>query len=281
MYCAFKAALQYAVVEDIAAKSRNTQHQVSGARLCSLLVSAVALAVLHAQPSFSQASQSERSLAQIQAATAGHGTFNAIRLHGKLTSGNDQEGAAVTIVVRADGATRIDLHVPGGIKTEEQMAAGAIKPCLDHAGDVHGGRREDCLSAASWILPTIALVSDENGPNLKTLLNANVSNDGSLVLETYIEPPQSSEGVKKYFRSRSQRTIYLNPATLLPNKLTFNSYGIPAQSQAGPPGQPAMPVEITYSNYRTVSGVTVPFLIQRKTSGFVVAVVVNEVEVER
>lgn len=281
MYCAFKAASRYAVVEDIAAKSRNTQRQVSGARLCSLLLSAVALTVLHAQPSFSQAPQSERSLAQIQAAAAGQETFKAIRLHGKLTSGNDQEGAPVTIVVRADGATRIDLNVVGGTRTEEQMAAGAIKPCLDHGSDGHGGRRDDCLSAASWILPTIALASAESIPNLKMLLNANVSNDGSLVLQAYIEPPQSSEGVKKYFRSRSQRTIYLNPATLLPNKLTFNSYGIPAQSQAGHPGQPAVPVEMTYSNYRTVSGVTVPFLVQRKTSGLVVAIAVNEVEVER
>ncbi len=169
-------------------------------------------------------------------------------------AGSDDDTGTVTLKTIATGASRMDLSLSGGQRSEVWNATGA-PPAGSWSGPdgvSHSIAYHNLLAEPAWFFPTFAVARALSTGYVVKYIGHETWN--SVAVE-HIALFQSS-GSNVLLQHLSQRDIYVNSSTLLPVAMAFN---IHPDNDAGMD----IPVEIRFSDYRAVSGTQVPFHVQR------------------
>jgi hypothetical protein len=199
---------------------------------------------------------------QAKAAFTSNSTISNVVLDGTFVSveGSLKQDGLVHLVAGNDGTYSVSLTRNSGAAGEARTHpdSGATCTWKDHAGKDHPVSSFNCHTPA-WFLPELPVLlsskansewlqstqqTDESIPHLKFDYNISAEEGQNSQPELAID-------------------IELSSATLLPTRASFYIHP-DRQSSIN------IPVEVTYQNYRSVSGVSIPFRIQKFVNGTLV-----------
>jgi hypothetical protein len=231
-------------------------------RLVSYLVlSSLFLLPCGAQQSVAPDSQATTLLQRALVALSGGNPLSDVTLSGtarRIAGSDDDTGTAVLKAV-ATGASRTDLSLSSGQRTEV-CDLSAASPAGTWSGPdrvSHPIANHNLVSGPAWFFPAFTIA---RRPSASGYIAAYVGRESrnSLAVEhvSLSQQVATSPDAIALFQHLSQVEIYLDSTTLLPVALTFNSH---PDNDAGLD----IPSEIRYSDYRAVNGIQVPFHIQK------------------
>jgi hypothetical protein len=174
-------------------------------------------------------------------------------------AGSDDESGSATLKALSTGSARADLSLSSGPSSELQNVS-AAQPSGNWSGPdgvAHPIPFHNLLSEPAWFFPAFAIsrrlstgyVVTDVGPETR---NGRQVEHISVSLNT---PSQFFAGPPT-FQHLTQLDFYLDSVTFLPEAISFNIH----------PDNNALldiPVEIDFTDYRPVSGVQIPFHIQK------------------
>lgn len=171
--------------------------------------------------------------------------------------GTEEETGMVQLQAISSGSCRLDFHAPSGTKSEVQTISnsGRAGSWIGTDRISHTTASHNLMTGSSWFYPVFMFsgILSDNSQIVQF-----VDNDGAtihIVAHKLIDSNSATEA-DRLMEHLSRIDIYLNAATLLPEKLEFNSH---ADTNA----LMDIPVTIQYSNYLTENGITFPSRIQR------------------
>ncbi|MHB8413614.1 MAG: hypothetical protein ACYDDI_16940 [Candidatus Acidiferrales bacterium] len=227
----------------------------------SLLAPATAI---HAQQSASPAPRDAQAVLMLQrslAALTGTATVKDVTLTGSATriAGSDNESGTATLQSTAVGQGRIDLSLSGGQRSEviDISQSSPVGNWSGPDGAWHPMAGHNLFSDPSWFFPTFLIHRALSAPNYVVSPMDAETMDGVAVehLKIYQQagmPTQQAALIQRL----SQIDLYLNASTLLPVSISFNAH----------PDNDALtniPIQIKFSNYQIVQGISVPYRIQK------------------
>lgn len=172
------------------------------------------------------------------------------------TAGSDQESGTAKLQALGVGQSRVALSLDNGERQE--IRNGPTGAWVETDGAAHAMAVHNCWVDASWFYPLLTLEAASADPTISVMLAGQKALNGEtvepLVLSRIV--PHQSAAMTAEIQKLSAVDVYLDASTLLPVELDFNIH----------PDKDAnrdIPVEIEFSDYRTVSGVLVPFHIQK------------------
>jgi hypothetical protein len=181
-------------------------------------------------------------------------------------AGSDDEAGTATLKATSAGASRLDLALPSGPRTEI-LNLSSDQPSGSWSGPdgmAHPIAYHNLLTGAAPLFPAFAIASGLV-PTNRSLSFSPFANhlgretkNGQAV--EHLTLAQSSTDLRlsggSSFEHLSQLDFFLEPSTLLPIALTYNIH----------PDNNALldiPVEIQFSDYHSVNGAQIPFHIQK------------------
>ncbi len=178
----------------------------------------------------------------------------------KWTLGNLKESGTAILVAQADGSTNLQLNLDTATRTESRTALGNSRACqwTDSKGS-HPLNDVDCNASLVWFAPMLLVQP------LPTLLQLLVINDDGNVARTsgnfrqisYSTPMQgTSTAITNLLTGGTHMSVLYDPQTLLPSSVEYLQHADSDLSIT-------FPVRVAYSNYQTISGVPIPFQIDR------------------
>lgn len=202
--------------------------------------------------------------AQAQASMFGKMQPTSVVLDGTFTSteGALNQNGSVHLTVGSDGSYSIELSRTAGAINETRMVSDGMPSCTwtDQNNVVHQSAFLNCLVPA-WFFPSLALLSGTSSATLPAWTPSSYSSDslGNHLKFQFLLP--SSDESQEDPQLQKPFDLVLSPATSLPQYAFFTIH----------PDNPGIhadiAIEIAYTNYRTVSGVMIPFHIQRYVNG--------------
>jgi hypothetical protein len=176
-------------------------------------------------------------------------------------AGSDDETGTVVLKALATGQSRIDFSFPSGKRSEVRSISSDGIPAGSWSGPdgaSHPISQHNLLTASAWFQPALVLGGLVSAPNL-TVSNVGQETRGGISVTHFTAYPQFADGpsdIVNLMEHISQMDVFLDSSTLLPVALAFNQH---PDNDAGLD----IPIEIRFTDYRTVNGVQVPFHIQR------------------
>jgi len=177
--------------------------------------------------------------------------------------GSDDESGTATLKALSSGSARVDLSLSSGPSSEIQNLSTAA-PAGSWSGPdgiVHPIAYHNLLAEPAWFFPAFAISRRLSSSYTITDLGP-VTYDGGQQVE-HISISQNSASPSSAgaptFQHLTEVDFYLDSVTALPDAVSFNVH----------PDNNALldiPVEVRFSDYRTVSGVQIPFHIQKFSS---------------
>lgn len=232
--------------------------------LVSFLIFATLPSFAATKPRTASNSQALSYAAQAIAALTGGNTINDVTLTGTATwtAGSDTEDGTATFLALGPGESRMDLVLTSGTRTEIRDAqTGAmlgkwIGPNKSSGMSVFS----NCQTDAVWFFP--ALGSLAAGSNVILSYIGEETRNGEAVqhVQSYVYQTANVFGSGPTSQQLSTMDFYLDATTFLPSAVTFNVH---PDSNAGV----NIPVEVDFSNYQVVNGITVPMHIQKYMQG--------------
>lgn len=239
---------------------------MSPARLVRTLLAVISFALFAFASSSAAPPQSPTSqiqgvayLQKALAALAPSTTITDLTLSGsaRRVAGSDDESGTVVIKALAGTGSRIDLTLPSGPRSEIRSAsAGPVGSWSGPDGVTHAMAYHNLLTDPGWV-PSLTIASLLSAQNAVITYFGTETRDGQSVIHVSASqqsPPDSVE--TKLMQHLTQTEIYLDASTSLPASITFNTH---ADNNA----RLDIPVEIRFSEYRTASGASIPFHVQK------------------
>ena len=239
-------------------------------RILSLLVVFTLVGPTSAQNATQSASglQPLTILQQSLAALVGNTSFTDVILTGTVRRivGSDDETGSATLIASFSGSARIDLNLSSGSSIEVSNLSAAVPVGYWSGPDnvTHPLAFHNLLAETAWFSPGLAIarrVSPAAFSPSSTFVTSYVGHEtlnGQGVEHisvsqslSYPDPPGGPT-----FAHLSQVDFYLDSTTFLPAAISFNTH----------PDDNALldlPVQVLFSDYRSVSGVAVPMHIQK------------------
>lgn len=206
-------------------------------------------------------------LTQIAQAFSAGNPVTQVQLAGTATwhAGSTVDSGSATLTANASGQASMTLSLDSkGAWTESQTAFGSGMTCQWSGADgvPHQGDFLNCLRPVVWFLPSVSLQEALLAPALSvTDLGVGELDSGSYRhLQAAAALPDVPSDLAPSISQWSTTDIGLDPSTLLPTVL---SYAVRPDSGAATP----VAIEVRYSNYQRVSGVMIPFSIERYVNG--------------
>lgn len=195
------------------------------------------------------------------AALAGSSSILDVTLSGSShhIAGSTNEVGTVTYRALSTGAVRYDFSYPSETANEIHAAtsAGPLGTWsgpdgISHPIAVHN------LANRSDIFPVFTLTAFTSNTNfVVTIVGLETKNGQSVYHVSASQPfPQMKAGPAALAQHLTQTEVYLDASTLLPVAIDFNTH---PDDNSGLD----IPVEILFSDYRSVSGAQVPFHVQK------------------
>lgn len=182
-----------------------------------------------------------------------------VRIEGTYTQGD----ASGTFVYEATAVGRSKFQLSGGIvRTEITSGYSENFQCSWAGADgiVQKVPIHNCAAPGSWMLPLLAINPSNTNLVAKTSSAAVPAADDAVAAVRNQTTDDATTNTT--IQSLSKTDLVLNKTTLLPDSLRYNlhpdkDFGI------------NLPVEVTYADYRDISGIKVPFAITKNdaTSG--------------
>jgi len=227
----------------------------------ALILTVSSLALAQGQPASDP--QALAFAAQSIAAITGGSSVNDVTLTANAAwTGSDTETGNATLKALGTGESRVDLVLSGGTRTEIRDASTGFAQGKWTAQDGSSGPFEshNCFTDAVWFFPTLTSLSA--GANVVLSYIGPETRNGTEVqhLQSYIYQPSQNAGGDPSPQQLSTMDFYLDASTLLPVAITYNMH----------PDEDAnanILVEIDYSHYQMLGGVSVPLRIQRYSQG--------------
>lgn len=173
-------------------------------------------------------------------------------------AGSDDETGTATLQALADGASRVDLNLPSGIRSEVRNFASADAGSWSGPdGSKHSIPEHNLLNEPVWFFPALMLTRRLNDSDFAATYVGREVRDSVTVehLSVYRSfPSLGKDG--SLLQHLTLADLYLDATTSLPLALDYN---IHPDNDAGLD----IPVEVQFSDYRTVNGAQIPFHVQR------------------
>ena len=229
--------------------------------LFSLLL---AFPVFAQQPSTSITESSPRALALLQQSLAvltGGQPITDVTLTGtarRIAGSDDESGEATYKAI--SGASRLDLNLSGGARTEIANST-ADPPVGSWSGPdsvSHAMANHNVLTEPAWFFPAFAITRRLSNSFYVATYVGQETRDGQTVQHISVSQTASSPDPPggPMLAHLTQLDFFLDSSTLLPVAITFN---IHADDNA----LLDIPIEIRFSNYRSVNGAQIPFQAQK------------------
>jgi hypothetical protein len=221
--------------------------------LCVFLVAAVSV------PARGQTGFQEKA----QAAVSGGKPFSVLNLSAtaEWTAGSDQESGTAQLQAKADGSANVQLSLGKASRTEVQTAADSSRTCTwtDAAGASHPIFGANCFIAIPWFAPGLFSQPVSHLPALlATTDDGEISKDGSTLHQVgYLLNLQGEDTISTNLRTRlSTVKVFYDPQTFLPASLEYQIHPDSNDLQD-------VAVRVVFSNYQSVSGVMLPFHMEK------------------
>jgi len=217
---------------------------------------------LAAQQTATSSSQALLYLQKSLSALGGAQTFTDVTLTGsarRIVGSDDETGTAV-LKALASGASRVELSLPSG-KRSEILSTSLNQPSGSWSGP-DGISREiafhNLLAGSSWFFPTFPVAKGLSPTGCVATYVGRETHNGLAVEHVSVSKtsPVSPNSGGTSFQHLSQVDFFLDSTTLLPSSISFNIH----------PDDNALldiPIEVRFSDYRAVNGAQVPFHVQK------------------
>lgn len=179
-------------------------------------------------------------------------------------SGSDDETGTAVLKAISSGASREELSLPSG-KWTEVLRTSQPQPSGSWSGP-DGVTREiafhNLLVGSSWFYPTLVIApAVSNNDYLATSLGRKTRNGQTVEHIVLCRPsPSAIPNTTVSYQHLSQLDLFVDAATLFPAAITFSIHPENAASTD-------IPIEVRFSDYRSLSGVQIPFHIQKFMNG--------------
>lgn len=217
---------------------------------------------LSAQPATTSNPQALQLLQSALTALNGQVAVSDITLTGTVqsTAGSDTEAGSATLRATAAGASRVDLTFPSGTRSEIRDLSGPPHSgvWIGVDGVSHKIPFHNLASESAWFFPAFGIARPLLSAAYMATYVGHETRNGSGV-EHIVVSQVSVAGTAGEFPTLEHLTqidLLLDSSTLLPVALTFNVH---PDKDAGLD----IPITIQFSDYRAISGIQVPFHVQR------------------
>jgi hypothetical protein len=210
-------------------------------------------------------SQFQAVLAEAQSAVMGTNQPNSVVLNGTFmsTEGSLNQNGGVQLTAGLDGSYSISLSRSVGPVNESRSVTNGVPSCTwtDQRSIVHQSAFLNCLAPA-WFFPGLTLLNDI--ATLPSWSPSSYTTDslGNHLQFQFLLP--LTEGNQEDPQLLKPFDLVLSPGTNLPQCAFFTVHPDNASVQTD------IPVFIAYSNYQSISGVMIPYHIQRYVNGSLV-----------
>jgi len=219
------------------------------------------------QPGTSTPQSSPQALPLLQqalAALTGGQPITDITLSGtaRRIAGSDDESGTTVLEALTTGQARMDLSLPSGSRSEvvtftKQCPAGYWS---GPDGVFHAVANHNLLSDSSWFFPAFTVTRlTVTSKYVVSYVGQETENGRAFTHLTAYQPNPSNSELPAWlptFSHLTQMDLFLDSTTLLPARLEFNMHPDNNMGQD-------IPVEILFSDYRTVNGAQIPFHVQK------------------
>ncbi|MGH9375611.1 MAG: hypothetical protein ACRD1J_05540 [Terriglobia bacterium] len=199
---------------------------------------------------------------QAVASAAGAVPVHDITLEGTATytSGSDIETGTATLEATSRDESLISINLSDG--SREWIRQGPAGVWIGPDGQAHAMAIHNCWMDAAWFFPALSLEAASGNPAVGLSSAGPGTWQGASVerLQWSTVPPGQPAKVASAIQSLAATEISLDASSLLPVAIDFNLH---PDEDAGR----NLPVEIRFSDYRIVSGVRMPFHIQKYLQG--------------
>jgi type II secretory pathway pseudopilin PulG len=233
-------------------------------RLAPLVLVLVIISILQltaAQQTVSSSTQASQLLQQSLAALQGNTSISDVTLSGTAhrVAGSDDESGTATVKALATGAMRLDFSLPSGARSEVRAISNGA-PAGNWSGPDgvnHSISPHNLLIDWGWF-PAFTLLNVSSSSNTVVTYLGEETRSGHSVehLNAKQQFPNQKGNIATLLQHLSQMDIYIDCKTSLPVALVFNMH---PDSDAGLD----IPVELDFSDYRSVNGVQIPFRVQK------------------
>jgi hypothetical protein len=229
-------------------------HSLSIAFLFSLSLAAQQTAV--------SSPQALQLLQRSHGALAGDQALTDVTLSGtaRRIAGSDDESGTAILKGLASGAARTDLSLSSGQRSEVQNLIAAA-PVGNWSGPdriSHSIVYHNLMTEPVWFFPAFAISRRVSTKGYVATYVGHETRNGQAVEHVSVSQTPSAQMASgaSLFQHLTQVDFFLDSSTLLPAAITFNIH---------PENNAALdiPVEIRFSEYRTVSSAQVPFHVQK------------------
>jgi hypothetical protein len=206
------------------------------------------------------------SLAQKSAAAlAGGVPISDVTLNANVISilGSDNETGTGTFTAKGFSESRVDVTLSGGTRSEVRNSAngGPAGAWTRNGAASAPFAVHNTLTDAAWFFPALSSLTQTANPNIVFKYIGQEQHSG--VNTQHIQIFQASSTGIPSAQRLSTTEVYLDAATLLPVSVAFKVH--PDKDM-----NTDIPTEILFANYRSVSGIQVPFHFQRMLNGGVI-----------
>lgn len=211
--------------------------------------------------------QASTLLAQSAAALTGSVTVSDVTVTGSAQSiaGSDNESGTVTLKAMAAGESRIDLALSGGDRSQirsfdangNTVGAWSGPDAVQHSIAYH-----NLLTDSAWFFPALTLNRIASNSTMVGTYVGQETLNGQSVLHVSVSqtPAVATAPDAAIMQHLTQMNFYLDPTTLLPVALSFNTH--PDNTELLD-----ISVQIQFSNYQTIGGVQIPLHVQEFVNG--------------
>jgi len=218
----------------------------------------------------------QRSLAAMAGTAAA--PVNDVTLNGSANwiAGSDNETGSATLKATAIGQGRLNLSLLSGQRSEIEDISQA-PPTGSWCGPDsvwHSMAGHNLFSDPTWFFPAFLIGRALSTSNYAISAMDAETQDGIAVEHVQIYQQLSFSGsAASLLQSLSQIDIYLNSSTLMPVSIAFNTH---ADNNASL----NIPIQIKFSSYQAVQGISVPYHIQKYIqNGLALDLTVSSVQV--
>lgn len=215
---------------------------------------------------FSQAASPSTFQTQAQTAVSSGKSFSKVNLtaNAEWVAGSLHENGTAQLAASADGSTSIELALGQASRTETQTKIDYSRTCswVDVVGKSHVIDGPNCFVAIPWFAPSLftqpvtslpALLGTTDGGTVSTKGEAFHQISYSLQ-PTALDPTSASQ-----MASQSTVKVFYDPKTFLPAGLEYVIHPDDDDSRN-------IPVSVVFSNYQSVSGLMLPFHVERSVN---------------
>lgn len=176
-------------------------------------------------------------------------------------AGSDDEWGNATLKVTAAGQSRLDFSFPSGPRSEVRAISwnGLVGSWSGRDGVSHAISHHNLMTEPTWFFPALLVARVATKPERVISYVGRETRDGVAVdhVMVYQQAAQTSPQFMALLEEHlTQLEIFLDAATHLPVAIAFDTH---PDNDAGT----NIPVQVRYSDYRSVNGVLIPFHVQK------------------